>query len=193
MDSEKLKTISLKELYLYYNNIDKNKNPEQAAIILELIKERENSSVEPVISLAKLSDRLLARLVDGVIFSPFIIVYFIFFTRITGIEDSPFGIESTIYYFLFTQVVFLLLNGYLLSARGQTIGKLLFKIKIVTLDDNSIPTFDHIYGLRYFLIFLISSIPVFGWIFGTVDPLFIFREDRRCLHDMIAGTRVIEV
>jgi uncharacterized RDD family membrane protein YckC len=29
-------------------------------------------------------------------------------------------------------------------------------------------------------------------LYAIVDALFIFRGDRRCIHDMIAGTRVIE-
>jgi len=28
-------------------------------------------------------------------------------------------------------------------------------------------------------------------LFHLVDCLFIFRQDRRCLHDLIAGTRVV--
>jgi uncharacterized RDD family membrane protein YckC len=38
---------------------------------------------------------------------------------------------------------------------------------------------------------LLSALAGIGWIFALVDALFIFREDRRCLHDFIAGTRVV--
>jgi uncharacterized RDD family membrane protein YckC len=34
---------------------------------------------------------------------------------------------------------------------------------------------------------LLSIIPLYG----LVDALFIFREDKRCLHDLIAGTIVV--
>lgn len=30
-----------------------------------------------------------------------------------------------------------------------------------------------------------------GWLFVFTDVLFIFRSDRRCIHDLIAGTQVI--
>lgn len=32
----------------------------------------------------------------------------------------------------------------------------------------------------------------FGLI-GTLDVLFVFRADRRCVHDLIAGTKVVHV
>jgi len=41
-------------------------------------------------------------------------------------------------------------------------------------------------------IFLIGMIPVVGSFYGLIDPLFIFGDERRCLHDMIADTKVIE-
>ena len=31
-----------------------------------------------------------------------------------------------------------------------------------------------------------------GQIVGIVDSIFIFRKDKRCLHDLIADTRVIK-
>ena len=36
-------------------------------------------------------------------------------------------------------------------------------------------------------------IPVIGSFLGLLDVLFIFRQDRRCLHDMVAGTEVISL
>jgi hypothetical protein len=38
---------------------------------------------------------------------------------------------------------------------------------------------------------LIGMIPYVGWIFSLADPLFIFGESRRCLHDMLADTIVV--
>ncbi|MEA2700447.1 MAG: hypothetical protein QOI66_4718, partial [Myxococcales bacterium] len=40
---------------------------------------------------------------------------------------------------------------------------------------------------------IISAIPYLGGLYALVDALFIFRDDRRCIHDLIAGTRVIAV
>ena len=34
-------------------------------------------------------------------------------------------------------------------------------------------------------------IPVLGPLFSLVNVCFIFREDRRCIHDLIAGTQVV--
>jgi hypothetical protein len=45
--------------------------------------------------------------------------------------------------------------------------------------------------LRDWIIGLIGLLPLVGWIVKTVDILFIFRNDRRCIHDMIANTMVI--
>jgi uncharacterized RDD family membrane protein YckC len=36
-------------------------------------------------------------------------------------------------------------------------------------------------------------IPIFGLFFVLADTLMIFRADRRCLHDLMAGTRVVKV
>ena len=39
---------------------------------------------------------------------------------------------------------------------------------------------------------LLAWIPVFGMLLSFIDILFIFREDRRCLHDKFAGTIVLK-
>ena len=81
-------------------------------------------------------------------------------------------------------------QGYPLAQAGQTWGKKLLKLKIVNLDGSQ-PDFLRLIGLRYGSGALISLIPVVGSFYGFVDALFIFREDKRCIHDHIAGTRVV--
>lgn len=88
-------------------------------------------------------------------------------------------------------VGFLVLNGYLLAKHGQTIGKRLVKTRIVSFADDQILSFGKVIGLRYVPVWVASQIPGIGAILGLVDTLFIFRKDRRCIHDLIAGTRVV--
>ncbi len=80
------------------------------------------------------------------------------------------------------------LQIYLLSAEGKTIGKSLMKIRIVNNEDEGNPGFWRAFFLREFVVALLGVIPFFG----LVDVMFIFREDFRCIHDHIAGTKVIE-
>ncbi len=89
-------------------------------------------------------------------------------------------------------VVFVLVHGYLLRKNGQTLGKRAFSIRISNLD-GGVPPFSKLVGLRYLPIYLVTLIPVLGGILGLVDVLFIFRADRRCIHDLIAGTKVVKV
>jgi uncharacterized RDD family membrane protein YckC len=86
---------------------------------------------------------------------------------------------------------FLLLNGYLLIRDGQSIGKKIIGMKIVNLDGD-IPPVKNIILLRHIVFMLITHIPVIGVLIWLADVLFIFRGDRRCLHDKLAGTRVIK-
>ena len=88
-------------------------------------------------------------------------------------------------------VVFLILHGYFLAKHGQTIGKRLVKTRIVSVHDEKILTLGKVFTLRYLPISVISQIPLVGPILTFIDVLFIFRSDKRCVHDLIAGTKVI--
>ena len=74
---------------------------------------------------------------------------------------------------------------------GQTLGKKLMGVRVVSFADGSNPGFGGLIGMREILMSLIGIIPVLGPIFWIVDLCFIFREDRRCIHDLIANTRVV--
>ena len=79
----------------------------------------------------------------------------------------------------------------LLSRDGQTIGKKILRIRIVRIDTEQNAGFLRAALLR----FILNNIIVYATngFYGLVDALFIFREDRRCLHDLIAGTHVIDL
>ena len=80
----------------------------------------------------------------------------------------------------------------LLSRRGQTIGKKFFRIKIVNVSDGAQPDGVRILLLRSILVWFMYIITVVGQIFLIADICFIWREDRRCIHDFFAKTQVVD-
>ncbi len=87
-------------------------------------------------------------------------------------------------------LVLMIANLYFLATRGQTLGKMVCKIKIVDMAGQN-PGFVKAFLLRSVVPGIIGAVPLLGPFFSLADPLFIFREDRRCLHDLIAGTKVV--
>jgi uncharacterized RDD family membrane protein YckC len=77
---------------------------------------------------------------------------------------------------------------YLLSVFGQTIGKRAMNVRIVTNDREANGGFVTNVLLRTVLNSIIAIVPFYA----LVDILFIFRNDQRCIHDLIAGTKVIK-
>ena len=88
-------------------------------------------------------------------------------------------------------IIFMAINSYLLLTKGQTLGKWMLGIRIVDAESNGAATAVKLLGLRYVLVMLVAVIPIIGGLLGVIDFLFIFREDRRCVHDLIAGTKVV--
>ncbi len=80
----------------------------------------------------------------------------------------------------------------LISRTGQSLGKKWSGIRIERVDGGQV-TFSNGVFLRNWVTKLIGSVPYLGAIFQLVDCLFIFRDDRRCIHDHIAGTRVVRL
>lgn len=89
-------------------------------------------------------------------------------------------------------IALLILQIYLLVTRGQTIGKKIVGVKIVSFETGQNPGFVKTVLLRGFVNGVIGCVPVVGGIYSLVDVLFIFREDRRCIHDLLAGTKVVK-
>jgi uncharacterized RDD family membrane protein YckC len=92
--------------------------------------------------------------------------------------------------FLF--LVLLVINIIWLIKRGQTIGKRIVGTRIVGLESDENPGGVKTVLLRGIVNGIIGALPFVGSIYSLVDILFIFGQDRRCLHDLLAGTRVVQ-
>ena len=88
-------------------------------------------------------------------------------------------------------IIFFAININLLIKSGQTVGKLALGIKIVDLNGEK-PTFNQHLVKRYAVFFLPGQIPVVGQLISIANVLFIFGKQKRCVHDYIAGTIVVD-
>jgi uncharacterized RDD family membrane protein YckC len=73
------------------------------------------------------------------------------------------------------------------ARNGQSIAKKLLSIKVVR-SDGSRASLGRIFWLRNIVNTLLSIVPLYG----VIDALFIFGEQRQCLHDKIADTIVVK-
>lgn len=85
-------------------------------------------------------------------------------------------------------LAYLAAQVYFLTVSGQTMGKKALGIRIVKTDTGENGGFVTNVLLRGVVNGLLGIIPLYG----LVDTLFIFREDKKCIHDLIAGTQVID-
>ncbi len=142
--------------------------------------------------LASLGDRFLGALVDGLIMLALVLpIMFMggyFQAAMSG--EMP-GIGTQLLYTLIGFVVFCAVQAYPLSQTGQTWGKRVMKTRIVDLAGAK-PSLATLLAKRYLPVQAAAAVPFVGNVLVLVDTLLIFRADRRCGHDLIAGTRVIK-
>ena len=105
--------------------------------------------------------------------------------------DNQISLLENVILFLGGCVLYLALHGYLLATRGQSLGKMAVQIKIVDYDTGQLLPFGKLVGFRLAPVWIVSQIPIIGGVLGLIDILFIFGEERRCVHDLIAGTKVV--
>lgn len=132
--------------------------------------------------------RLGAALLDIVIFAACLAPGIIALSS----SDSDMGKGVGIALLVIAWLALMIVQAVFLIKRGQSLGKMAVGIKIVRVSDESVPGFVKVFLLRLFVPNLLYGIPYLGVVLLLVDLLFIFREDRRCLHDLIAETKVVD-
>jgi uncharacterized RDD family membrane protein YckC len=140
-------------------------------------------------SLAPIKSRIFASLID------LSIAVLALLLATFALPQSPGNALSILGLFASVAIVLgiVVYQAVLLSSTGQTVGKKLMQLRVINLIDRSNPGFVKAVLIRWWLPSLIYSIPYLGWAFWLADGLFVFKNDRRCLHDLMAGTQVVRL
>ena len=150
--------------------------------------------------LAGLVRRSLATIIDFVLIpvSGFLIML------VTGAmehAEAYAGNQMIIRPILLGIASYLLVNGWLLLTKGQTVGKAVMGVAILsekTREKASVPSL--LIRALFFPTLYLAIAPVLGitafflpWLalIVVIDQVFIFGKKRQCLHDIICGTRVV--
>ncbi len=147
---------------------------------------------------ASIISRLIASFIDGALslISWVVGIMLIAWLAKSGMMENPLDairlhrpLNPAILVILgWTPALLVVGQWYLLATSGQTVGKKLLMVRIVS-ESGTLPGFFRAVVLRNWVRALLSMIPFFG----LIDVLFIFSESRKCLHDYIAGTKVVAV
>jgi uncharacterized RDD family membrane protein YckC len=143
--------------------------------------------LEPGLPLAGRGQRLAATILDAVF-----LVLAIFIGALPAMlaGGSSAAGEWSIILMLLALTALLVVNAVLVGRRGQTLAKYLLKIRVVR-RDGSEAGFTRIFFARYLPVTVLGALPWIGVFVGLTDALMIFRDNRRCLHDEIADTVVV--
>ncbi|MCH8350935.1 MAG: RDD family protein [Chloroflexi bacterium] len=133
----------------------------------------------PSVGLADRGSRLGAAIIDGIIFLVAVVLLAVLGPALAVIGSVLGGLGF---------IAIIIYQMVLLTKDGQTLGKKALGIRIVKRDTGENGGFVPNVLLRLFVNGLLGFIPFYG----LLDILLIFRGDRRCIHDMIAGTQVVK-
>ncbi len=119
-------------------------------------------------------DRFLAKLIDGVILG---VVYGIIAGIVGGALITGYRSGSEVYFYyliigVLSSVLYLGYFAYMESSRGQTVGKIVMKLKVFGPDGASNPTMEQAVRRNIWVATgIISIVPFVGWWLGGLASL----------------------
>ncbi|HYN21036.1 MAG TPA: RDD family protein [Thermoanaerobaculia bacterium] len=144
------------------------------------------------LDMATIGRRFGAIFLDGLILTaPLILLVLLVFLPLGMVEPGdetipPYlAIFGNIFVSLVAAFAYVVYEGLMLAAGGQTVGKKAMRIKVVSAEGGEISR-GQAWG-RAFSRQLLGLVPCLG----LVDYLFAFGQERTCIHDMMAKTRVV--
>lgn len=145
------------------------------------------------LDMATVGTRFVALLVDWLIIGlPLMVLAFAVLIPVgvisaeAGEDVAPFlAIFSNLFVSLGAAAAYILYEGFMLASGGQTVGKKVMKIKVVTPDGNEMSK-GQAWG-RAISRQVLAIVPCLG----LIDNLVAFGQERTAIHDMMAKTRVV--
>jgi uncharacterized RDD family membrane protein YckC len=143
-----------------------------------------------VVELADRGTRLGAAILDGLLYVA---------VALPGIFMSG-GFSLYDWAIVLPVLALAIVQWYLIASRGQTVAKGWLRIRIVKMDGSPCGFLNGVV-LRSWVMqliavgaaYVVGTLQVSADPIGILDALFIFGAERRCLHDLIAGTKVVRV
>jgi len=137
---------------------------------------------EQDMDLAPLDKRATAKVIDifllAIASSPFLLILW---------GDRSLGIWSGMIFW----AVMVAIQMVLISSSGQSIGKKVAGIKVVKVIDGGAVNGMNALFLRMTVASIFYCIPAMGWLLIIASGVMIFMPARRCVHDYLAGTKVV--
>ena len=163
------------------------------------------SAVPGLHNYASLGQRLLGKIIDGLIMIPLGLVIGVGYAlisppKLVAVEKlsdvflggaSVYGLGETLLLAVLGMAAYIGVQWAFWASTGQSIGKKVMKTQVVNLDGSQASA-KTIALKRYAIMSLIANVPVAGLFVSLVGVLLIFRQNRNCLHDDIAKIRVIK-
>lgn len=141
---------------------------------------------------AERSRRLMAKITDGILYTiPFLVslVPLVLINLFLVGAAARTAISASVFLCTTATVLTFLAQCYFLVKTGQTFGKRHYGIKVVALDGN-LARWPRVLLLRSFG--PSAAMALTGGTSALFDWLLCFLDDRRCIHDYLAGTIVVE-
>jgi uncharacterized RDD family membrane protein YckC len=146
------------------------------------------------LDMASIGRRFVASFIDGLIVVVPVMLLAVLVLLPFGIIQTQEGTEAlpsalavlaNIFVSLGGATIYVLYEGLMLAAGGQTVGKRAMKVKVVTAEGADITT-GQAWG-RALSRQLLGLVPCLG----LIDYLVAFGQERTTIHDMMAKTRVV--
>jgi uncharacterized RDD family membrane protein YckC len=149
-----------------------------------------NASAED--ELATRSTRLIAAILDGMLLFPFLLAPHLL-RLVNGGSLSPLGFEGASTLAMFPMTAY---QWWLITRTGQTLGKRWMNIRVVKLDGSPVDFFSGVLLRNAIIDVTVLILAGLGLLelnslFSALNLLWIFGAQRRCLHDHLAGTKVV--
>ena len=149
------------------------------------------TSPPPLIKASRLS-RLTAFIIDHILYLIFALFFFpllLNFELTALAKSNEIPLSKLLIMHLLIGIIFPLIINSWFMREGQTIGKKIMNIYVAKINSDEPLNFIEYFATRHLIAFTLGVIPIISF----VNILMIFKEDRRCFHDLIAKTHVLQI